>query len=98
MPKTVLGKWSVWMGVAFAVLLGTLMALAASGQTGGETFSDNLLLAIPGFGAALAAIAAFVLGALAVLKQRERAWSVYFTTVLGFLVLVFVVGEFTTPH
>ncbi len=98
MPKTVLGKWSVWMGVAFVVLLGTLMSLAASGQTGGETFSDNLLLSIPALGAGIAAIATFVLGALAIWKQRERAWLVYLTTVIGFLVLLFLVGEFTTPH
>lgn len=98
MPKTKLGKWSVGLIVAFFVLLlvGRLVAVATGG--GGETFFDNLPLATTMLAAEVSAAAAFFVGLIAVIKQRERSVLVFLAMVLGFLLLGFVLGEFLGPE
>lgn len=99
LPTTHLGKWSAKLIAAFFLLLGTTMVVVSVfHQEGGETFSDNLLISIPMFGAALAAMAAFVTGIISVWKYKERSIFVFITIAIGFLVLFFVLGEITSSH
>lgn len=98
MPKTQLGKWSVGLIALFFLALGTLILLAASGQTGGTTFFSNPLLGIPGLGAGAAAIAAFFTGIISIWKYKERAIPVFIAAVIGLFVLLFVLGEILSPH
>jgi len=97
-PKTKLGRCSAWLIVAFAIFFGSLQALIASGQRGGDTFFSNLVLAIPGLLAVASGIAAFVTGLISITKRKERAVAVYLAVAIGFVVLTFVIGEIAFPH
>jgi len=98
-PKTLLGKWSVGLIVAFFLLLATGMTVVSVfRQEGGETFFDNFWISIPMLSAGAAAIAAFFTGALSIWKSKERAILVFIATLIGLIVLWFVVGEIVMPH
>ena len=98
MSKTKLGKWSVGLIVVFFVLFALLQTLVMSGQKGGETFSDNLLLTIPGFSMAISGILAFFTGIFGIIKRKERSVLVFVATAIGLFVLLFVLGEILSPH
>ena len=99
LPKTTLGKWSVGLIIAFFLLLATGIAVVSVfKQEGGETFFDNLWISIPMLSAGAAAIAAFFTGALSIWKSKERAVLVFVASLIGLLVLWFVVGEILSPH
>lgn len=98
MPKTILGKWSLGLIAAFIILFGLGQLEVAMGQTGGETFFDNPLLSLTMLGAVLTAVAAFVVGLVAVIKQRERSWLVYLAMLIGAWILTFALGEFLGPE
>jgi len=97
-PTTDLGKWSAWLIVAFAVLLGVFYILVASGQRGGDTFFSNLILTIPMLLAAMSGIAAFITGLISVVKRKERSISVYLAITFGLFVILFALGEVIFPH
>lgn len=97
-PTTRLGKWSFWLITAFLWLFLLLRLLIVSGQRGGETFFDNLLLSIPGALAGLCAVVAFFTGIIAIVKHKERSILVFISSTVGLLVLIFVSGEFLFPH
>lgn len=97
-PSTRWGSWSVYLAIAFILLLGIFYALVASGQKGGATFFSNPLLA---FSVLLAAVAALVGGATAstaIVWKRERSLLVFVVLLLGLFVLVFVLGEIAGHH
>jgi cytochrome bd-type quinol oxidase subunit 2 len=97
-PTTNLGKWSAWLIVAFAILLGVFYILVASGQRGGDTFFSNPILTVPMLLAATSAIAAFVIGLISVVKRKERSVAVVLAIVVGLFVIIFVLGEVIFPH
>ena len=99
LPKTLLGKWSVGLIILFFLLLATgMFVVSVLGQTGGETIFDNLWISIPMLGAGACAIAAFIVGGFSIVKNHERAISVLIAAILGLIILIFVLGEFLTPH
>jgi hypothetical protein len=97
-PKTVLGKWSVGLIVAFFLFLASFFILVASGQRGGETFFSNLALTIPMLFAGSCGVAAFITGIIGIIKSKERSALVYVATAIGFFVLFFWLGEIISPH
>ena len=97
LPKTILGKWSAWLSVAFLLLFAFFQTLVMLGQRGGETFADNWLLSIPIFTAGACVISAAILGIISFFK-KERSILVMIITLIGLLALFFVIGEFTSPH
>jgi cytochrome bd-type quinol oxidase subunit 2 len=97
-PRTKLGKWSAWLIVAFAILLGVFYILVASGQRGGDTFFSNPILTVPMLLAATSAIAAFIIGLISVVKRKERSVAVVLAIVVGLFVIIFVLGEVIFPH
>ena len=98
-PRTSLGKWSVGLIVSFFLLLATgMFMVAVFKQTGGETFFDNPMISIPMLGAGVSGILAFITGAVAIVKNKERSILVITSTLVGFLVLDFVLGELLSPH
>ena len=98
LPKTNSGKWSLWLILTFILLLIFTIFLIASGQRGSEKFSDNLILSIPTLIAGLSAIASFFTGIISIIKHKERSILIYPSTIIGFLVLFFVLGELIFPH
>lgn len=96
MPKTILGKWSVGLFVAFIIVVLVPMVADLTGQSGGNTIFDNLYLFgnlyLPGFLGAITGIAAFITGLIGIVKFKERSILVFIATVVGFFVL-FLVGS-----
>jgi len=98
LPQSALGKWSVGLLAAFAVFFAAFGLLVASGQRGGETFFSNLALTIPILLAGTSGVLAFVTGLIGVIRNRERSILVFLAMLVGFLVLLFCVGEIMFPH
>ena len=98
LPTTASGRWSILAIAAFAGLLVIFALTVAAGQRGGEEFFDNLWLTLPFLGAYLAAVSAFILGAVAIAASGERSVTVMATTILGLLVTAFGVLEILFPH
>jgi len=98
MPHTKMGKWSVRLIGAFFVSLFVLYVFIIAGQRGGESFFSNLTLAIPGLLAGACSVAGFVVGIIAIAKQRERSALVYLAVVIGALVTLFIAAEIIFPH
>ena len=98
MPKTNLGKWSVWLVVGFFVFLGVFAFLVASGERGGETFFSNLKLTIPMIIAVACAIGSFFTGAIGIIRKKDYSVLVFISTLVGFFVLWFSVAEIVFPH
>jgi hypothetical protein len=97
-PKTPSGKWSTGFIVAFVVFLVAFPILVASGQRGGETFFDNLVLTIPILLAGASGVLALFTGLIAVIGKRERSILVFLAVLIGLLVLLFGLGEVMFPH
>lgn len=97
MPKTLLGRWSVRFIIVFFLLLLSVQLMVASGQTGGETFFDNLYISIPMALAGLSGVLALVAGAIAIVKHRERSPLVFIAALIGLFIVVFAFGEILGP-
>lgn len=95
MPKTHLGKWSVWLIIAFFLFFALFLLLAALGQRGP---GFNPFLAATIIPAGIYGIAAFFTGTIAIIKEKERSVLVFISAWIGFFVMVFVLGEFLFPH
>jgi len=99
-PKTKLGKWSIWLIVAFAVCLGVFRANIVS-ATGVSTWHRYLLLALIFSPAQQLGIAAFITGLISILRGKERSVAVrlaVFFGSFGILGLIFWILLVTFPH
>ena len=98
LPKTRLGKYSLWLFITFLILFVTFQIMVATGQRGGVTFFSNLLLSIPIIIAGISGILAFFTGIIGIIRNKERSSLVYFSVFVGFFVLLFILGELIFPH
>lgn len=98
MPRTRAGRWSIRLFGASVALFAAFFALVASGQRGGDTFSDNLWLSGTALPAAFLTVVAAGFGLVAVIKERERSLLVFAAIVAGLVVLFFAIGEVVAPH
>lgn len=92
-PRTVPGKWSVWLIVAFIVLFVIFRLAIAAGQRGGEGLFDNPLLTIPIMLAGITGTASFFTGLASVIRYGERSILVYPAMIIGLCVFLYVLGE-----
>ena len=104
-PKTTLGKWSVGLIVAmlllFIVGMSFTNSLYRSVSAGGTILADiaaRPALALTMLAGMAAGISGFITGLLAIVKQKENALLVYVSTVIGGLIMLFLVGELAFPH
>jgi hypothetical protein len=105
MPKTNLGKWSVWLVPAMVLLFFLGLSLTDTlykGVPAGGTIWADLgsrpalaLSMLAGFGAG---IAAFVTGLISIIKYGERRALVFISTLVGAAVIVFLIAEFVFTH
>jgi len=99
LPTTTLGKWSIGMGLSLILFFILSFAIIILGhQTGGETFSDNLYIAVPMFLAGISGIAALITGIICILRYKERSVLVFMAALIGLFVLFLVLGEFLAPY
>ncbi len=97
-PKSKLGKISLILIIAFIAGFIIMQILIALGMRGGETFFSNIPLALTGITTALLGIGSFVTGLISIITKKERSILTFVSTLIGFLVLFFVAGEFISPH
>ena len=98
LPKSRFGKWSTGLIAAFVVFFLAFLLLVASGQRGGETFFSILLLTIPILLAGTSGVLAIFTGLIGIIRKRERSILVYFSTLVGLFVLLFVLAEIIFTH
>lgn len=98
MPKTKYGKWTVRLMLGCLLFLVIFFLVVKAGYRGGDTFFSNPLLAIPILISGVCGIISFITGVISIFKQKERSVFVFLSTLLGFFVLYFVLGEILDPH
>jgi hypothetical protein len=104
-PKTTLGKWSLGLIISMPVLFITGTSLTTSlyqsipaGNTILEDIAARPALALTMLAGMAAGISAFITGLLAVFRQKENSLLVYVSTVIGALLILFLLGEIVFPH
>ena len=99
LPTTTLGKWSIGLGISLILFFVLSFAIIILGhQTGGETFLDNLYIAIPMFLAGTSGVFGLITGIIGILRYKERSALVFLSATVGLFVLFLVLGEFLAPH
>ena len=104
-PKTTLGKWSLGLAAAMPVLFFIGMSftnlLYKSVPAGGTILNDIAVrpaLALTMLAGMVSGISAFVTGLIAIIRQKEHALLVFGATLIGALLIIFLLGEFLSPH
>ncbi|TLM99399.1 MAG: hypothetical protein FDZ75_00130 [Actinobacteria bacterium] len=101
LPSTNLGKWSMWLAVAFVIAFMMNGALVAVfGQSTNAAMNEFSRTYLPYWGVAFMAVGLVsgVVGLVAILKQKERSLVTLLTIVPTLFVLMFLIGEFAFPH
>ncbi len=98
MPKTGSGKLSLRLLVIFFALLAFQTLLVQYFNKKRIALGENPLFAVGMIAGIISAIASFFTGILGIVKQNERGVLVLASTLIGFLILIFVIGELVVPH
>jgi len=86
-PQTKLGKWSVWLNAFFLIIIAASIFLV--NVLGILSYDDHwwdVTVPVVFF----ASIAAFILGIIAIIKNKERSVFVYASVIIGLLVILFI--------
>ncbi|MFC1711622.1 hypothetical protein ACFLZ1_03500 [Patescibacteria group bacterium] len=104
-PKTKLGKWSLGLIATMPVLffIGTsftnsLYKSVPAGRTILEDIVERPALALTMLLGMVAGISAFIVGIMAIIREKERAVLVYVATSIGMLLILFLIDEVLFPH
>ena len=100
LPKTPLGRWSVGLTAAF-ILLDVLRQifyayLHRDPIPNPPPPSPFVFMAVGVHH--ISGIAAFVTGLISIIKSKERSILVFLVVAVGFLALLFLLGEVIFPH
>lgn len=98
LPSSILGKKTLWLTLSFVIFFSLFWFFVKLGFRGGDTLFSQPVLTIPMFIAAFSAIAAFFTGLTSVIKEKERSFLVYISTIWGAFVIFFILGEIFSPH
>ena len=105
MPGNRLGRWSVGLIAVMPILFVIGFSLSRSlyesipaGRTILADIAARPFLALTMLAGMAAGISGFITGLLAIVKQKENALLVYISTVIGGLLILFLVGEIAFPH
>ena len=105
MPKTTLGKWSLGLIVVMPILFivgisftSSLYKSVSSGNTILEDIVKRPALALTMLAAFVSGILAFIMGGIAVIRQKEKSIFVFISTLIGFFVLLWCFAEILFPH
>jgi len=104
-PKTTLGRWPLGLIIAMLTLffIGPLFRnLLYTSVPAGDTILEDIVkrpaLALTMLAGMASGISAFITGLIAIIKKKERGLSVYIATTMGFLLILFLLGEILFPH
>jgi hypothetical protein len=95
-PSTRLGWWAVRLALAFEILMTLNFVIFM--RLPEEVAWRVTILPIYAITMLLCGLAAGIVGLIAMVRQRERSGLVGLTLLPGLFVLVFVLGEFMSPH
>jgi len=105
LPKTKLGRWSLGLAAAMLALLligmsftNLLYESVPSGNTILEDITLRPALALTMLAGMFSGVSAFIIGLIAIIKQKERALLVYVSTSVGAFLTIFLLGELIFPH
>jgi len=87
MPKTRSGKWSVWLNAFFlaVIVISIILVNVFSLLSYNDHWWDVTVPLI-----FFASIVAFILGIIAIRKNKERSVFVYISVVIGLLAILFI--------
>ncbi len=104
-PDTTIGKWSLGLIISMPILfiIGSSFtnSLYQSIPAGGSILKDitaRPALALTMLAGMAAGILAFITGLLAILRHKDNALLVYVSTLIGALLMLFLMGEIIFPH
>jgi len=103
-PKSSLGKWSVGLIIIVPILFYIGMSFVGFYESvpAGETIPHDVIarpgLALSMLGGFFSGIAAFFCGIIGLLRKKDYSVFVFISTVMGFFVLLWVIGEILFPH
>jgi thiol:disulfide interchange protein len=87
MPKTRSGRWSVWLNAFFLIIIVTSIILVnVLGILSYDDYWWDVTVPLVFF----ASIVAFILGIIAIRKNKERSVFVYISVVIGLLTILFI--------
>ena len=100
LPKTLLGRWSVGLAIAFFLLFVLFQTFAPFVPRNpvpnpGPPSPVILMVVVADY---ISGISAFVTGLISIIKSRERSILVFLVVVVGVLALLFLLGEVIFPH
>ncbi len=105
LPCTRLGWWSFGLIVAMPILffIGTsftnsLYESVPAGNSILEDIAARPALALTMLVGMVAGVLAFIIGLIAIVRQKEHALLVYVSTGIGVLFILLLLGEFLFPH
>jgi hypothetical protein len=105
MPKTILGKWSLGLIIAMPLLFVTgtsftnsLYRSVPAGDTILADIASRPALALSMLAGFTSGISAFITGLIAIIKQKERALAVYLATLIGAVLILYLIAEISFPH
>jgi len=101
LPTTRLGRWSMWLAVAFIVMFAiNSVFIGALGTSTNETVDAFSRTVMPfyGIGMLMVGVSAGAVGLISIIKDHERSWVAWATLLPLAFVLFLLIGEFATPH
>lgn len=103
LPKTKTGIWSIGLIIATPILfaIGSSMVNFYEGISAGESIPKDIT-ARPGVALTMLAgfasgTSAFIVGLVTIIKNKERGVLVFISTILGFLLILFIAAEIAFP-
>ena len=98
-PKTKIGKWALAFFIVEIVMMIVFYAiLAIFNVKGGDSFFSNPELFIPILTAYFAGVAAFILGCIAIIKNKSKSVLIYIITLVTLLTTWYGIAEIAFPH
>jgi hypothetical protein len=104
LPKSVPGKWSLGLIIMVPILFYIGMSSVGFYESvpAGKTIPHDIIarpgIALPMLGGFFSGIAAFLCGIIGIIKKKDHSVLIFISTVMGFLVLLWVLAEILFPH
>jgi len=104
-PGDSLGRWSVGLVAVMPILffigstfLSSLYESVPAGRTILADITARPFLALAMLSGMASGISGFITGLLAIVKQKDKTFLVYISTVIGGLLTLYLIAELAFPH